>query len=127
MNTPFEIKTSTIPEAGSGVFVLQDFEADSFLELKPRGKTVGVDRHENDIPPEYLHYCIARENDIWTCPRDFDDMEPVWYLNHSDAPNAELRSDGYYSLIPIRSGEEVLIDYNQFDEPDEKKEMFYRK
>ena len=39
-------------------------------------------------------------------------MHMVWYLNHSDRPNAELRKDGYYSKKPITAGEEILIDYN---------------
>lgn len=123
----FELRSSLIPEAGKGVFSLVDISTDSFLELKPKGATVGVLMPEEAIPAEYLHYCIAKQDGLWSCPRDFSDMELVWYLNHSDRPNAELRDDGYYSVAAIRSGDEILIDYNQFGEPEGKKEAFYRK
>jgi len=127
MDTSFEIKASTIPSAGNGVFALKDFNKGSFLEVKPRGSTVGVEMLEKDIPAHLLHYCIALADDKWICPRDFNNMEPVWYLNHSEDPNAELGDGGYYSISDIRAGEEILIDYNQFNEPEEKKESFYRK
>jgi SET domain-containing protein len=52
-----------------------------------------------------------------------------WYLNHSKAPNADWDDDlaGYVSVREIAAGEEILIDYDLFEEPHDKKEGFYRK
>lgn len=120
----FILKPSTIPQAGVGVFALHDIEPNTWLALKPRGVSVGVEVKEEDIPKELLSYCIAKENDIWQCPPDFSRMHMVWYLNHSDKPNAEKREDGYYSVEKICTGQEILIDYNSLEEPQNKKEAF---
>lgn len=122
----FEVKSSNIPVAGKGVFIRRNIPQDVYLYLKPRAASVGVSRSSSEIPPEYIGYCIARENDIYLCPADFNNMEPVWYLNHSSNPNAEQRSDGYYSLRALKAGEETFIDYNTLGEPEDKKENFYK-
>ncbi len=122
-----ELRESKIPGAGTGVFANKDIAENTFLPVKPRGVTVGVDRKEADIPKEHLAHCIAKGDGVYHCPADFDDMELVWYLNHSKKPNAEQRDDGYYSLHPIKSGEEILIDYNTLGEPEDEKESFYNK
>lgn len=120
-----ELRKSNIPGAGIGVFAIKNIAVNSFLPVKPRGVTVGVDRKEDDIPKEHLVHCIAKGDGLYHCPADFEDMELVWYLNHSKKPNAEQREDGYYSLRNIKSGEEVLIDYNSLGEPEDAKESYY--
>ncbi|MBI3983838.1 SET domain-containing protein [Candidatus Microgenomates bacterium] len=121
----FKLKQSNIPKAGRGVFTKVEILPNTYLAVKPRGTTVGVLRHKKDIPEKYLGYCIAKENDMYHCPRDFERMELVWYLNHSLTPNAEQRSDGYYSIAQIAAGDEILIDYNQFNEPENLKPAYY--
>jgi SET domain-containing protein len=120
----FRLKTSNI--GGIGVFALHDIEPGTWLALKPRGVTVGVERKEKEIPKELLMYCIAKEDNVWQCPPEFNHMHLIWYLNHSDHPNAEKRDDGYYSIKDIKAGQEILIDYNILEEPEDKKEDFYR-
>lgn len=121
-----ELRESAIAGAGIGVFATKDLDQNTFLPVKPYGVTVGVDRNEAEIPKEHLEHCIARGNGVYHGPADFDDMELVWYLNHSNEPNAEQRVDGYFSLRPIKAGEEILIDYNTLGEPEDKKEDYYR-
>lgn len=123
----FILKPSAISGAGVGVFAIHDIAADTFLAVKPRGESVGVDLAEADIPKALLSYCIAKEDGIWRCPPDFSHMNMVWYLNHSEKPNAQKRDDGYYSTIEIKAGQEILIDYNTLDEPEDKKEDYYKK
>lgn len=125
-DSSFRLEPSQIPNGGVGVFALHDIEPDTWLALKPRGESIGVERKESDIPKELLMYCIAKENNIWQCPKEFNHMHLVWYLNHSDHPNAEKREDGYYSTTTIKSGEEVVINYNVLGEPEDKKEDYYR-
>lgn len=122
----FLLKPSRIEQAGVGVFALHNIEPDTFLALKPKGKSVGVDRREEDIPKELLAYCVAKEGNIWRCPPDFSHMHMVWYLNHSPQPNAEKREDGYYAIRSIKTGDEITIDYNSLGEPEDKKEDYYK-
>jgi len=122
----FVLKSSPAPNAGVGVFALHDISEGIHLALKPQGKSVGIDVKEEEIPKELLGYCVAKENNIWNCPPEFNHMHLVWYLNHSKRPNAEEREDGYCSTHSIKSGDEITIDYNSLGEPEEKKETYYR-
>jgi SET domain-containing protein len=121
----FMLKPSTTQDGGVGVFAILDIPKDTFLAVKPRGELVGIDVKEEDIPKELLTYCIAKEGGIWHCPPEFNHMHMVWFLNHSDQPNAEKREDGYFSIVDIKAGDEILIDYNTLNEPEDKKENFY--
>jgi uncharacterized protein len=119
----FKLKPSTIAGAGVGVFALHDIDPGVWLALKPRHK-IGIKLHKTDIAEDLLVYCINNGDGTYTCPPEFNHMHLVWYLNHSDTPNAERREDGYYSLREIRSGEEIVIDYNIFHKPDEEKVQY---
>ena len=121
----FVLKTSGIPASGLGVFTTHDIEPGAYLAFKPKNTTIGIVRPENEIPVKFLSYCIARDDGQYLCPADFENIETIWYLNHSGNPNAEQRSDGYYATSYIPAGEEILIDYNSLDEPEDKKEDFY--
>jgi SET domain-containing protein len=112
----FKLKPSAIPGAGVGVFALHDIDPGVWLALKPRQK-VGIKLQKADISEDLLDYCIGNDDGTYTCPPEFNHMHLVWYLNHSDTPNAERREDGYYSLREIRSGDEIVIDYNIFHKP----------
>lgn len=120
----FRVEKSKI--SGFGVFANVDIPQGAYLYLKPRGKTVGIIRQKNEIPRGMIGYCVARTDGSYLCPADFNNMEPVWYLNHSNTPNAAMCSDGYYATHSIRANEEITIDYNSLDEPEDQKEAFYR-
>ena len=60
------------------------------------------------------------------CPKDFGCMEIGWYLNHSKTPNAYHRNYEYYALRDIKTGEEITVDYNTLEEPEEAKENYYK-
>jgi hypothetical protein len=71
-----------IPGAGIGVFALHDIASGVWLEVIPRGyQARKFKRHE--LPDELRSYCVAKGNDIYTCPRQFNRMEIGWYMNHS--------------------------------------------
>ncbi|MEJ0072946.1 MAG: SET domain-containing protein [Candidatus Saccharibacteria bacterium] len=112
----FRVRPSTLPGGGAGVFALHDIASDVWLALKPKER-VGIDRNKEDIPEDLLDYCIENADGTYNGPPEFNHMHIVWYLNHSDEPNAEQRSDGYYSVRDIKKGEEIFIDYNLFHEP----------
>ena len=54
-------------------------------------------------------------------------MEIDWYLNHSNDPNIiEIKEDYWITVRDIKACEELLVDYNQFNEPEHLKEPFYK-
>jgi hypothetical protein len=120
----FEIRTSHITNAGMGVFATHDIPSGTYLELKPRNTRIGVFRKRSEIPQKYISYCIAQANGTYLCPANFENMEIVWYLNHSKEPNAELRSDGYYSVKDINKNEEILIVTMSLQSPNMQKRIF---
>ncbi len=49
-----------------------------------------------------------------------------WYLNHAKVPNASRdKSYRWYASRDIKAGEEITIDYNSLEEPEEAKEGYY--
>jgi SET domain-containing protein len=122
----FVLKVSTIPDAGIGVFALHDIASGVWLEVIPREyKARRFKGHE--LPDELRAYCIAKGNNVYTCPQQFNRMDIGWYMNHSATPNADWDDDldGYVSSKPIAAGEEILINYNLFEEPAQKKQEYY--
>ncbi|MCA9370379.1 MAG: SET domain-containing protein-lysine N-methyltransferase [Candidatus Peregrinibacteria bacterium] len=61
------------------------------------------------------------------CPKYFNHMEIGCYLNHAKNPNAMHDKEyRYYALQDIHAGEEITIDYNTLEEPEEDKESYYK-
>lgn len=59
------------------------------------------------------------------CPQDFGAMAIGWYMNHSKNANATHKDYYWEAARNIEEGEEILIDYNLFGEPEESKENYY--
>ena len=112
----FRLKPSLIPDGGVGVFAIHDIAKDTWLDIKPPER-IARDMKKEEIPEELIHLCIENEDGTYACPPEFNHPHLVWYLNHSDNPNAELREGGYFATMPIKADEEILIDYNLFHEP----------
>lgn len=121
----FLLKPSTIPNSGVGVFAAHDISNGTKLALFDYEYKSRVMKEE-DLKEPFIHYCVAQEDGTWRCPRAFNRMEAGWYLNHSTEPNAINKSDAYYATRDIKSGEEILIDYNNLGEPEDKKEDYYK-
>ena len=113
---------------GVGVFATQDIEAKTYLRLfgdQNKQKDVSVRRKKNDIPKYLKGYCIDRGNTM-SCPKDFGRMEVGWFLNHSKTPNAFHRNYNYFALHDIKTGEEITINYNTLEEPEDAKDDYYK-
>lgn len=114
------------PIHGVGVFAVHDIKAGEFLRL------FGDDKHpeenrmlkKEDVPEIFRQYCLDRGGEL-ACPDDFGCMPIGWYLNHSRVPNAEFRGWECFALRDIASGEEIVIDYNNLEEPESAKEKYY--
>lgn len=116
----FVLKPSTIEKAGVGVFAIHGIKTGTKLTLnKDGGESRILDA--NAIPAELSHLSIALPDGKRKSPKEFNHLWMVWYLNHSDSPNAQLNEseNNYYSTRDIQPGEEILIDYNKFSEPND--------
>jgi len=114
------------PIGGVGVFALHDIPADADLALVPSDYETRL-LHESEIPLALRMYCVARENDMWVCPAQFNRLELSWHLNHSEEPNAlHIGKGAFRTCKAIKADEEILINYNTLNEPEAKKEDYYR-
>jgi SET domain-containing protein len=109
---------------GVGVFAVHDIKAGTFLRMFGDAET-WVMRPKKDIPTMFRQYCLDRNDKMWA-PADFGHMEIGCYINHSKTPNAHHKKYQYYALRDIRAGEEITIDYNTLEEPEEAKEDYYK-
>jgi len=113
---------------GVGVFVVHDISKGTYLRLfgdESKVENRSCIRDTKDVPGLFKDYCVNRENGLM-CPRDFGNMPVGWYLNHSKNPNAFHKNYDWYALRDIEAGEEILIDYNSLEEPEEEKKNYYK-
>ncbi len=115
---------------GVGVFTTHDISKGTHLALYGPEETMelrSIERNASDVPKIFHEYCINR-GDKLICPKDFSAMSIGWYLNHSKDSNATNDEDyKWYASRDIKAGEEITIDYNSLNEPDEVKAEYYKK
>jgi hypothetical protein len=115
-------------EHGVGVFAACYISKGAYLRLFGDGEHV-----ENrsrflrkiDVPKIFQEYCMDRGSKL-VCPGDFGVMPIGWYLNHSLSPNAHHIDYKWYASCDIEAGEEVLIDYNTLEEPEDSRNAYYK-
>ena len=98
---------------GVGVYAAHSIKRGTTLYLYDESKgPVSFKVRGETIPGEFLKYCID-EGDGWvTRPADFSRLDTIWFLNHSDNPNAGHDENYVYAALrDIAAGEEILIDY----------------
>jgi SET domain-containing protein len=112
---------------GIGVFAAHDIKTGTYLKLfhEENEPSVGMERKKKDVPKYFRQYCLDRGEMLWA-PKDFGRMEIGWHLNHSKTPNAINRNYKYYAQRDILEGEEITIDYNSLEEPENAKADYYR-
>lgn len=116
-------------EHGVGVFAAHDIKAGTYLRLfgdeENETNDVSVIRKKEDVPEFFQQWTVDR-GVILRCPKDFGCMEIGWHLNHSKTPNAYHKNYNYFAIRDIKEGEEITIDYNSLEEPEEAKEDYYK-
>lgn len=121
----FMLKPS--PLGGVGVFATHDIPKGTHLFKNAfKTRTMSV----KDVPSALLKYCIYINDNECLCPERFDRMEIGWYINHSSNPNIarsekNVKERAVHAIQQIHAGDEILIDYNQLDEPEHLKEDYY--
>ncbi len=117
-------------EHGIGVFATNDIPKDTYLRLfgtETEETDMSVLRDLKDVPELFRSYCVYQAGGKLVSPQDFGRIEIGFYLNHSKNPNV-YHSEIYdcYAKRDIKASEELTIDYNDFKEPEEYKENFYK-
>ena len=139
----FVLKPSLL--GGIGVFATHDIPSGTVLFNQKIDHAVRVLKIK-EVPTDLIKYCVYISDEECLCPERFDRMEIGWYLNHSDAPNVAKKDitkndvvkdiqDFYnnrkkhilYAIKDIKAGDEVLIDYNELNEPEHLKEDYFKK
>ena len=121
----FVLKPSAISGAGIGVFAVHGIVKGTRLCIADSSDLRTFIK--KDVPKELLKLCIILKDGLCICPKKFNHAWIGWYVNHSHNPNTEmLEKESYYATRDISAGEEILIDYNIFNEPEEFKEDYYR-
>lgn len=120
--TSFILKPSLI--SGIGVFATHDIQAGTrvFADFFPRKMNI------EDVPREFRDYCVFLDNRECLAPERFDRLETIWFINHSKKPNV-TKTPEPHRLVTIRdisAGEEILINYDEFQEPKHLKESYYK-
>lgn len=113
---------------GVGVFATHNIKKDTYLRLfgdEKLDESKIIIRSKKEVPKLFQDFCMERKEGELICPEDFGEMPVGWYLNHSNDPNAYHKDFNFYSLRNIKEGEEILIDYNSLEEPEDSKEDYY--
>jgi mannose-6-phosphate isomerase-like protein (cupin superfamily) len=117
---------------GIGVFALENIPAGALLfNCSHNMRKLKI----SDVPEALRQYCIYLNADELIAPERFDRLEIGWFLNHSESPNLSYngtqnfgaKQAKIYAARNIKTGEELLMDYNELNEPEHLKEDYYKK
>lgn len=107
-----------------GVFAIRNIPKGSYVFEGDVTKTVTIGtKFLNELPlavrEMYTDFCVfIKEKDEMICPEDLNAMPASWYLNHSDSrQNIGCDKDyQFYTLIDIKDGDELLVDYGTYSD-----------
>lgn len=111
------------PIHGIGLFSTQNMP--SKMVILPDWFNV-VKRKLSDIPRDFIKFCIFIDDEYVWSPINFNYLSLDNYINHSFQPNIRVNENNKLETIRnIAAGEEILVDYNQYNEPNHLKESYY--
>lgn len=111
---------------GVGVFAIRAIPKGTRMFLGEKIKLIRIKesqtkRLDSEYKKLYDDFC-SLENGYLTCPENFNQMAPGWYLNHSKKPNVALdKKFNFFALRNIKKNEELLVDYTTYSEQPEPK------
>jgi hypothetical protein len=120
------VRLGVSPIHGIGVFAIRPIPTGTNIFASDRVNLVWVDRErlaETGLSPDeralYEDFAIRR-GDTVGCPVDFNNLTPGWYLNEppagEDANVQSTRELGFFAVRDIAPGEELTINYSDFNE-----------
>lgn len=110
-----EIKIATNPLMGLGVFSLQHIASGSLVWEFTTGIDIKISKQE------FNQLNVAQQNHFkkygW---REFDyyysSCDASNFINHSSTPNLDCTQFNIYALRDIDIGEELFVNYQEFDD-----------
>lgn len=118
------LKPSSIKGAGVGVFATHDIKKGARLFTN---ESTPKKIKRDTIPTAFLGFVVDIDDTYSWGPESFDRMGVEWYVNHSLKPNLVVDASGNcIAARDIKAGEELLTDYNRFNEPEELKDPYYK-
>ena len=99
--------------AGTNIFNEAPDDGETYIEV-PKDEVENLPPHMKQLYDDFA----VLDNGIYYCPKSFNEITPSYFLNHSKKPNVECRKPEYifFSLRDIEPGEELLVDYDTYDD-----------
>ncbi|HEX8591459.1 MAG TPA: SET domain-containing protein, partial [Candidatus Paceibacterota bacterium] len=101
----FLLKPSSIVNAGVGCFANKRIPAGT--QINTGGAEDFRRLQQEEIPDEYLKFCVLLSNGKYLSPHNFLKMGVFWYINHAKEPNLCFENSRLSSLRDIDTGEEL--------------------
>lgn len=117
-----EIKTSTIPNAGLGLFTLEDIAKDAaiwvFDEEFDKCFTDEQVKSFNDIAKSFIKKYAFKDNGVWILGSDFDIFQnsDSKLKNIGEVTVGAFPTEPIIALRDIKAGEELISDYSEWDD-----------
>lgn len=109
-----EIKISTNPLMGLGVFCLEFISSGSLVWEFTNGIDIKISKQEfnqlNIAQQSHFKKYGWREFDYYYTSCDISN-----FINHSSHPNLDCTESDIYALRDINIGEELFVNYQEFD------------
>eukprot|EP00484_Ammonia_sp_Unknown_P022777 CAMPEP_0197030212 /NCGR_PEP_ID=MMETSP1384-20130603/9490_1 /TAXON_ID=29189 /ORGANISM="Ammonia sp." /LENGTH=148 /DNA_ID=CAMNT_0042459511 /DNA_START=83 /DNA_END=529 /DNA_ORIENTATION=+ len=127
MQIKYTVKQSTIPDAGKGIFTEQFIAKGTVVWKEDWDNLViytrkGLDKWLASLPYEQAcEYALhIHRYPILGYDRCVYELDESHYMNHSEGAMANIGSRNHdcYALRDIQPGEELLCNYNEFDDAD---------
>lgn len=121
------VRIQRSPIDGVGVFAIRDIPPgiDPFQEEKlgfeftrvPVAAILGNPLISHGVKKYTLEVCSTRDGVFKFPVTGLNSVTAMFLMNHSDAPNMRSLSNGVFETIrEIKRGEELLINYGEFDD-----------
>lgn len=109
-----QIKAATNPSMGLGVFCLESIASGSLVWEFTNGVDIKISKQQYDelsiVQQNHFKKYGWREFDYYYCSCDASN-----FINHSLIPNLDCTQSNIYALRDINIGEELFVDYREFD------------
>jgi SET domain-containing protein len=108
---------------GVGVFAIRNIPKGAQIFYGDNDRIVWLNKRKLKRLPSELRRLyddssiIKDRGQTYGCPVNFNRLTAPWYLNSSSRPNVGCdKRDRFFALRDIRSGEELTVDYNTYNE-----------